>query len=94
MRRKKTLRELRELQAEAEELVAPGSTWRHYKGGVYKVIRLAFNEETLHVKVVYSPEEDPAIAFTRELSLWLETVTWHGAALPRFEKIADQSAVD
>lgn len=89
IRAKKSIRELKEILAEASELVAPGSTWRHYKGGVYKVTALAFNEETLDIKVIYQPVIEPEIHFTRHLSIWLESVTWRGAALPRFEKIAD-----
>lgn len=88
MRAKKSIQELRGILAEATELVQPGSTWRHYKGGSYKVACLAFNEETLHVKVIYQPVEAKDIYFTRELSMWLQSVVWHGVSLPRFEKIA------
>ncbi|MGB4800840.1 MAG: DUF1653 domain-containing protein [Candidatus Saccharimonadales bacterium] len=89
MRDKKTIRELQEMLAEATELVRPGSTWRHYKGGVYVVSCLAFNEETLDIKVIYQPVEAPEIFFTRQLVVWLESVEWEGATLPRFEHIAD-----
>ncbi len=84
----KSIRELREVLAEATDIVAHGSTWRHYKGGVYTVLHLAFDEVTLNIEVIYSPVNAPDILFARELSVWLETVIWQDATLPRFEHIA------
>jgi hypothetical protein len=88
MSTKKSLRELSEMLAEATDMVPVGSVWRHYKGGVYTVVCIAFDELTLDFEVVYQPEEDERVHFTRPLSVWLETIQWHGAALPRFEHIA------
>lgn len=84
----KSTQELRGVLAEATGIVTHGSTWRHYKGGVYTALHLAFDEETLNVVVIYSSINAPDILFARELSVWLETVTWQGATLPRFEHIA------
>ncbi|MBL8121231.1 DUF1653 domain-containing protein [Candidatus Saccharibacteria bacterium] len=88
MSSKKSLRELREMMTEATELVPLGSVWRHYKGGVYTVEHIAYDEVTSEFEVVYRPEEAADVYFTRSLSVWLETVQWQGAALPRFEHIA------
>lgn len=72
---------------EATELAPVGSIWRHYKGGVFKVVCIAFDEETLDFEVVYQPIDDEDIHFTRRLSIWLETVEWQEAQLPRFERL-------
>jgi hypothetical protein len=89
MRSKKNERELQDMLAEATEMVPVNSLWRHYKGGTYKVVCIAFDEETLDFEVVYEPVNHPDIHFTRRLSVWLETVKWQGATLPRFEHIAN-----
>lgn len=78
---------MRGILAEATELANPGTTWRHYKGGVYTIVALAFDEESLDIEVIYSPVEAPDISFTHWLSVWLETVEWQGVNLPRFELI-------
>ncbi len=88
-RSKKSERELKEMLGEATGLVPVGSIWRHYKGGRYKAVCIAFDEETLDFEVVYEPVGEPLIHFTRRLSVWLETVEWREATLPRFEHIAD-----
>lgn len=88
MRTKKSLRDLRGILAEATELVRPGTVWRHYKGGIYTVTSLAFDEESLDIEVIYSPMDAEDITFTRWLSIWLETVEWQGAHIPRFELIS------
>lgn len=88
MSRKKDFKQLREMLAEAEEIVAVGSRWRHYKGGEYRVTAIAFDEETLDFEVIYSPIDAPDIHFARWMSIWLETVEWQGSSLQRFEKIA------
>ncbi|QQS19544.1 DUF1653 domain-containing protein [Candidatus Saccharibacteria bacterium] len=85
MRSKKGVKQLREMLTEAVELVPVGSRWRHYKGGEYIVTAIAFDEETLEFEVIYSPIEAPDIHFARWMSIWLETVAWQGATLPRFE---------
>ena len=85
---KKDFKQLREMMTEAEEIVAVGSRWRHYKGGEYRVTAIAFDEETLDFEVIYSPFDAPDIHFARWMSVWLETVEWQGATLPRFEHIS------
>lgn len=89
MRSKKNLTQLRGMLAEGLEIVPVGSRWRHYKGGEYLVTAIAFDEETLDFEIIYSPIEAPDIFFARWLSVWLETVAWQGATLPRFEHISD-----
>ncbi len=53
------------------------------------MIAIAFDEETLDFEVIYSPFDAPDIHFARWMSVWLETVAWQGATLPRFEHISD-----
>jgi hypothetical protein len=89
MHGKKDLKQLREMLSEATEIVPVGSRWRHYKGSEYRVTAIAFDEETLDFELIYSPIEAPDIQFARWMSIWIETVEWQGATLPRFEHIAD-----
>lgn len=82
-------RELRELLSEAEVSVPKGSVWRHFKGGEYRVICVAFDSEDLRLEVIHEPLDDPGIVFTRTMSNWLESVNFEGFTLSRFEHIED-----
>jgi hypothetical protein len=80
-----------ELQAkliEAKTHVQIGSYYRHYKGGEYKVLDLAFEEVTMQVVVIYQPQYgEHRFSFTRPLTAWGEFVEWEGESLPRFALI-------
>jgi len=80
-------RELQELLREAEETVPKGSVWRHFKGGEYRVVCIAFDSEDLRLEVIHEPLDDPGIVFTRTMSNWLESVNFEGFTLSRFEHI-------
>jgi len=82
-------RELSELLHEAEETVPKGSIWRHFKGGDYKVLCIAFDSESLQLEVVHEPIDYPGITFTRSMSNWLESVNFEGFTLSRFEHMED-----
>ncbi len=89
MRKKIPGQQLSGMIAEASEMIPPESLWRHYKGGVYRVVCIAFDEETLDFEVVYEPIDSPEIHFTRRMVIWLESVDWEGVALPRFERMTN-----
>lgn len=78
-------RKLEELLAEAQETVPVGSTWRHFKGGDYRVVRVVFDSESLQLEVVHESIRHPNVTFARTLTNWLETVNFDGYTLPRFE---------
>ena len=82
-------RELSELLHEAEETVPKGSIWRHFKGGDYKVLCIAFDSESLQLEVVHESIDYPGITFTRSMSNWLESVNFEGFTLSRFEHMED-----
>lgn len=69
----------------------PGSTWRHYKGDVYKVECLGMREATNDYEVCYFALKEPLdIFWIRPLSEWNETVTYEGNQINRFVPCGDQ----
>lgn len=89
-RKRLSFRELKDVLAEAQETVPVGSVWRHFKGGDYRVVRIVLDSESLQLEVVHESIKQPDVTFTRTLSNWLETVSFDGYTLPRFEHIEDQ----
>ena len=63
--------------------------YRHYKGGMYRVVCLAHHSETLEDMVVYEPLDGKTGFWVRPASMWNETVTVDGVERPRFEKIEE-----
>lgn len=83
--------QLHEKLIEAGKHVHVGRRHRHYKGGEYTVLYLAFEESTMEIVVVYQPEYgEHRVVFTRPLAVWSELVEWQGATIPRFTQIEEQ----
>lgn len=66
-------------------------TYRHYKGGLYKVIQLACHTETLEWYVVYQSLERqkqklPSI-WIRPYTMFIEELNVGGKVVKRFEKV-------
>lgn len=61
--------------------------YRHYKGGVYRVVCLAHHSETLEDMVVYEPTDGQTGVWVRPASMWDEDVVVDGVVKKRFEKI-------
>jgi hypothetical protein len=63
-----------------------GKTYRHYKGGLYRVIALAHHSETLEDLVVYEAlyTSDIGQFWVRPASMWFEEVETNGLKKPRF----------
>lgn len=61
--------------------------YRHYKGGMYRVICLAHHSETLEDMVIYEPLDGSTGAWARPASMWNETVLVDGVERKRFEKV-------
>ena len=57
-----------------EEKVVVGGLYRHYKGGLYRVVSIAKHSETLEELVVYVNETDPTLVWARPISMWNERV--------------------
>lgn len=71
--------------------IRPDQMWRHFKGGVYRVLYLAKQSETKEEYVIYT-SDDGGTVWARPVSMWLETVERDGKSQPRFELIFDPSS--
>ena len=68
--------------------VKPG-VYRHFKGGIYRVLYTAKHSETLEEMVVYQSCKDGSY-WVRPASMWNETVDRDGEVKPRFTFIGDE----
>lgn len=64
-----------------------GGHYKHFKGGDYVVLNLAYDHETMEKQVVYMQIYDKPRVWVRPLSMFLEDVNDHGNIKPRFEFI-------
>ena len=66
--------------------------YRHYKGGLYRVLGVGCHTETLEYYVVYAPAEPKANIpemWLRPYDMFTETIEIEGKIHPRFEKIPE-----
>lgn len=77
---------LREELDKAQDLVAVGERYAHYKQPehAYTVLTIGITEEDEQPAVVYQAEYGERVTFIRPLSSWLETVDDNGTEKPRF----------
>lgn len=64
--------------------------YRHFKGGIYEVLFVAKNSETLEDMVVYRANYGEHGVWVRPLSMWNETVERDGKTFKRFEYIGKE----
>ena len=64
-------------------MVKPG-TYKHFKGGIYRVIGEAKNSESQQMMVIYVSVDYPDVLWVRPLSMWNENVDRDGYEGPRF----------
>lgn len=65
-----------------------GGLWRHYNGGVYRVLGIATHSESLQPLVVYKDTKNVRQLWARPMDMFLEwIVTPAGVQKPRFEKL-------
>ena len=66
--------------------IKSGQTWKHYKGGVYRIVTLAQNNETdeLYDMVVYQDVSAPEKVWTQPLARFEEELKVDGEVVPRF----------
>ena len=69
--------------------IRPNQIWRHFKGGVYRVLYLAKQSETKEEYVIYTSDDGDGTVWARPASMWLETVERDGKNQPRYELICD-----
>ena len=71
------------------ENIKPG-LYRHFQGGIYEVLFVAKNSETLEDMVVYRANYGEHGVWVRPLSMWNETVERDGKTFKRFEYIGKE----
>ncbi len=80
-----------EFDREKAERPEPGR-YRHYKGGEYEVVGIAYHSETLDEMVVYRPVERsaefPHGLWVRPRAMFLESVEFEGRLVPRFLRVS------
>ncbi len=59
--------------------------WKHYKGGIYNVITLAYHTETGEELVVY--EDSKGKVWVRPSKMFLEKVEVNGVMVDRFKQV-------
>lgn len=68
--------------------------YRHYKGGMYRILFVAHHSETLEDMVVYEPLDGATGYWVRPASMWEEVVMVDGREQPRFAFVAlDESQI-
>lgn len=81
----------------AEEVVieehaypTPGSLWRHFRGGLYRVLCVAGREQDHREQVVYEPADGAGPIWVRDLLQWNMPITpKEGEKVPRFEPVEE-----
>ncbi len=69
----------------------PG-TYRHYKGNHYEVLMIGTHTETQEKLVIYKALYEPFEVWVRPLEMFLETVEVDGVVVPRFKRVAIETA--
>ena len=79
-----------EFEELSEDLITPeeGVLYKHFKGGLYTVLHIAFDTEEEEKTVVYRSVTDGKI-FTRLLRNWSEEVYYENALVQRFKKYGE-----
>jgi hypothetical protein len=61
--------------------------YRHYKGGLYQVLHMALDSESLQTLVVYKALKDEGQVWVRSAAMFLEQVLIEGQWVPRFSPV-------
>ncbi len=70
------------------EEIRPGK-YRHFKGGLYRVVGMARHSETLQPMVVYEALYGSGGLWVRPAEMWQEWVERDGYAGPRFTAVEE-----
>ncbi len=68
-----------------------GQIWKHYKGGMYRIVTLAVNNQSdeLYDAVVYQDTNDESKIWTQSKDRFLSNENYNSEAVPRFTFIGD-----
>lgn len=88
----KVIKKLQEDFLQSQILPAPNSLWKHYKGGVYRVIdNLMFEEDCSPLVRYENVDHSMPMQWARRFISWNETVkNEDGVFVPRFMLIKEQ----
>jgi Uncharacterized protein conserved in bacteria len=64
--------------------------FRHFKGGLYKMITVANDSETLERMVVYQALYGEKEFWVRPEKMFFETIVRDGVEIPRFKEITEE----
>ena len=70
-------------------MIKPG-TYKHFKGGIYKILNIAKHSETMEELVIYQDTLDPKLIWARPLNNFQETITRDGKTFKRFKYMGDK----
>lgn len=65
--------------------------WKHYKGGLYKILNYATDSESLEQVVVYQNVHNPEHIWARPARMWSEPVEVNGKLIPRFQQLTEDN---
>lgn len=68
--------------------LTPG-LYRHYKGGLYRLLTVAYHSETLEPMAVYQALYGTGDTWVRPAAMWSETVEVDGRSVPRFAPVEE-----
>lgn len=77
------------LHLESMRMRIPLGTYRHYKGGKYRVTGLCLHSETLEPMVIYQALYGTKETWVRPAKMWNEEITVNGEKMRRFQKTDD-----
>ncbi len=63
--------------------------YRHYKGGLYQLLGVVRDSETLQPLALYRPLYGSSGDWVRPYAMFFESVTTDGVVQPRFARIGD-----
>ncbi|MCL2850757.1 MAG: DUF1653 domain-containing protein [Firmicutes bacterium] len=63
--------------------------YRHFKGGIYRVVGMAIHSETQEEMVLYQASSN-GLMYVRPIRMWNEIVERGGETFRRFEFIGDE----
>ena len=69
----------------------PKGKYRHYKGGLYEVVDIAYHSENLEPMVVYRALYGEGDLWVRPVSMWDEEIERDGVTCKRFTLIEEST---
>ena len=68
-----------------DELEPKIGEYKHYKGGLYRILMIATHTETAERMVVYQDVHDESLVWVRPVLMFTDKVIKDGMKIPRFK---------